>query len=41
MKLDANFLIVSKILSYTEVERIDLEELERIERRAILWPGGL
>lgn len=38
--IDFDFLIVSKIISYTEAERIDLNELERIERLAKIWQGG-
>lgn len=32
-----DYLIVSKILSYTEIERLDISELERIERAAGLF----
>lgn len=33
-------IIVSRILSYTECERIDIDEIERIEKAAkLLWQG--
>lgn len=36
--IDFTFLITSKILSYTECERIDIEEAERLEKAArMMW----
>lgn len=36
-----DFLIVSRVISYTEAERLDIEELERMETAAKIWQGGL
>lgn len=35
--MDFDYLIVTKILSYTEAERIDFYELERLEIMAKLY----
>jgi hypothetical protein len=37
--IDYDFLIISKVLSYTEAEKIDVEEIERLEIKAKLWHG--
>jgi hypothetical protein len=37
--IDYDAIIISKVLSYTECERLDIEEVERLEIKAKLWLG--